>query len=133
MSDLKSFRKMNNLRQEDIANYLQVTRNFISLIENGSSKLPEDKLTYLMNNDKGWDTTMLEDGGSINATTTAGRDATVSIRNSYGESGKLRETNTRLTTENEMLREKIDEQRTIIAELKAEKEKYWELIQKLMK
>ena len=133
MNTVEDFIKKNRLKAKDVAEYLGISKGYMSRLVSGQDGLPTHQFRKLLENDKGWDTTMLEDGGSINATTTAGRDATVSIRNSYGESGKLRETNTRLTTENEMLREKIDEQRTIIAELKAEKEKYWELIQKLMK
>lgn len=131
--DFSKFLVINNIKSKDVANYLQVGEPTVSKYLSNKAKPSKKTLYKLCNNPFGWDTTMLEDGGSINATTTAGRDATVSIRNSYGETGKIRETNARLSAENEMLREKIQEQNAIIAELKSEKEKYWELIQKLMK
>lgn len=42
--DLAAFRKANNMSQEDLAELLGTSRGFISMIESGRSKLPEDKL-----------------------------------------------------------------------------------------
>lgn len=56
--DLYSFRRINQISQGELAEFLCVTRGFISLIENGKAKLPEDKLSKLRNEgvkEKGWD------------------------------------------------------------------------------
>lgn len=53
------FRKDNNLYQKEIAAYLGVTVGFISAIERGESKLPEEHLKKLLANDKGWNTERL--------------------------------------------------------------------------
>lgn len=55
--NLRRFRKENQLSQKELAEFLGVTCGFISLIENGKAKLPEDKLKRLIidgKNDKGW-------------------------------------------------------------------------------
>lgn len=57
--DFKRFRKLNNLKQKDIADYLGVTRSFVSQVESGSSPLPDDKLEKILTNEKGWDISML--------------------------------------------------------------------------
>lgn len=56
-SNLRRFREENHLSQRALAEYLGVTCGFISLIEHGRSKLPDDKLKKLLNdgkNNKGW-------------------------------------------------------------------------------
>lgn len=59
MTELKTFRKINNLTQSDVGDYLGIKKAFISSIENGKARLPKDKITKLINNDRGWDTSML--------------------------------------------------------------------------
>lgn len=58
-SDLKAFRKANNLTQERLGEYLGIKKSFISTIESGKDPMPKDKLTKLLNNPYGWDTSML--------------------------------------------------------------------------
>lgn len=58
-SDLKAFRKANNLTQEKLGEYLGIKKSFISTIESGKDPMPKDKLTKLLNNPYGWDTSML--------------------------------------------------------------------------
>lgn len=55
--DLRNFRKSNNLSQDEVANFLEVTRGFISLIETERTNLPEDKLNRLKEEGPkmGWD------------------------------------------------------------------------------
>lgn len=65
MIDLKEFRKRNKITQVELAKYLDVLQGFISQIENGSAKLPDDKLNKLLGNDKGWDTSMLNPDANI--------------------------------------------------------------------
>lgn len=62
MIDIKSFREKNGLLQKDLADYLGVSIAFISAVEKGQSKLPGEKLTKLLDNDKGWDTDYLISG-----------------------------------------------------------------------
>lgn len=57
--DLRGFRLANNITQGELADYLGVTRGFISSIENGRANLPDKKLEYLYTmskKDKSWDT-----------------------------------------------------------------------------
>lgn len=56
--DLQTFRRVNNITQGELADFLGVTRGFISLIENGKAKLPDDKQRLIMTKGKeemGWD------------------------------------------------------------------------------
>lgn len=57
--DLKAFRKANNLTQDKLGDYLGIKKSFVSTIESGKDPMPKDKLTKLLNNPYGWDTSML--------------------------------------------------------------------------
>lgn len=59
MADLREFRRVNNLTQEALGEYLGMKKSFVSKIENGKEKLPEAKFRKLISNDMGWDTSML--------------------------------------------------------------------------
>lgn len=59
MADLKLFRKQNNLTQDELGEYLGIKKSFISRIENGFHKLPQEKLSKLLENDFGWDVSAL--------------------------------------------------------------------------
>ena len=54
MIDLKRFRKINKIGQDALAQYLGVSRSFISSVETGRCNLPDDKLEKLRSNDQGW-------------------------------------------------------------------------------
>ena len=58
-ADLKAFRKANGLTQDALGDYLGIKKSFISTIESGKDPMPKDKLTKLLNNPYGWDTSML--------------------------------------------------------------------------
>ena len=60
MIELKEFRKVNNLTQDELGDYLGIKKSFISRIEHGAALLPEDKFNKLLANDKGWDVTVLK-------------------------------------------------------------------------
>lgn len=57
--DLKAFRKVNNLTQTKLGEYLGINKSFISTIESGKDPMPKEKLSKLINNPYGWDTSML--------------------------------------------------------------------------
>ena len=65
MASFRAFRKSNFLTQEEVADFLGVKKAFISQIENGRVALPDDKLFRLLQNDKGWDTTLLVGKGTV--------------------------------------------------------------------
>ncbi len=58
---IRAFRKFNGLTQEEVADFLGVKKAFISQIETGRVDLPDEKFYRLLNNDKGWDVTLLQD------------------------------------------------------------------------
>lgn len=61
MVDLKAFRRKNNLLQKDLATYLGISREFISMVESGKAVLPRNHIGKLLNNDKGWDTSAIQE------------------------------------------------------------------------
>lgn len=124
MIDIKQFRKRNKLKQEELAEYLGVTRAFISMVETGASKLPTEKLNLLVSNPHGWDTSMLIDGGIYAGNNNAG-DVNVQIGQNRA-SGASRSPGdpdiaSRLAVlekENEMLRERLKDKDDQLAFLK---------------
>lgn len=123
MSELKTFRKANGLLQKDLADFLGVSREFVSMAESGKAPLPYNHLRKLLNNNKGWDVSALEAGGDItggNHIEQNGGKGNIGMIS--GDSSEL----LALRKENEMLRAQIEE-------LKAQNEKYWEAIKDFMK
>lgn len=57
--EIKAFRTANNLEQKEVAEYLGVTRQQISQIENGKSGLSKENIRKLLSNPYGWDVSML--------------------------------------------------------------------------
>lgn len=118
MVDLHAFRKVNKLKQEDLAKYLNTTRAFISMIETGASKLPPEKLSLLLNNTQGWDTKMLVDNGGIYAGNNNAGDVNVQIGqnrvNARKKDGDEATQIAVLEKENQMLREQIEFMKTLI-------------------
>lgn len=115
MVDLRLFRKKNNLTQDELGAYLDMKKSFISKIENGREKMPEVKLRKLLDNDRGWDVSMLivegdlieQRGGSHNIAKVDGKAEVLALRK-----------------EIELLKAQLEE-------TKAEKAQYWEMIQRL--
>lgn len=119
MIDLKGFRKANSLSQNDVAEYLGVSRSFIGQVEAGFSKLPESKINKLIANNNGWDVTCLSIG-DVNGD---------HIHQNGGKNniGKVIYDNSETATlkrENELLRQQV-------AELREQNERYWNMIEKL--
>lgn len=118
MVDLHAFRKVNKLKQEDLAKYLNTTRAFISMVETGVSKLPSEKLSLLLNNTQGWDTKMLVDNGGIYAGNNNAGDVNVQIGKNRADN-RQKDGNSAmqiavLEKENQMLREQIEFMKTLI-------------------
>lgn len=119
MADLRAFRKANKLKQEDLAKYLNTTCAFISMVETGVSKLPPKKLSLLLNNTQGWETSMLVGNGGIYAGNNNGGSVNVQIgQNRSGDVNQsFRDANTQIAVlekENQMLREQIEFMKSLI-------------------
>lgn len=54
--DLPAFRQRNHLLQKDIADYLGVSRGYISMVEKGRSRLSRESLDKLYDNPYHWNT-----------------------------------------------------------------------------
>ena len=123
MTDLHAFRKANKLKQEDLAKYLNTTRAFISMVETGASKLPPEKLSLLLKNTQGWNTSMLVDNGDIYAGNNNAGDVNVQIgQNRAGNRPKDGDAATQMAVlekENEMLREQLKDKDAQIDFLRA--------------
>lgn len=122
--DLKQFRQCNKLTQTELGEYLGIKKSFVSLIENGKVKLSEEKFNKLLNNTKGWDTSML-----INGSIYAGNNNAGNVNVQIGQnraSGDVRSSGdpniaSRLAVlekENEMLRERLKDKDDQLAFLK---------------
>ncbi len=53
--DLRGFRVGNGLLQKELAEYLGVSIAFISAVERGANRLPEEQLLKIVENDRDWD------------------------------------------------------------------------------
>lgn len=69
------FRYKNRLMQKDVAEYLGVTKVYISRVETGDSVLSEKKIAMLIDNDRGWDASMFAEGGGTEGGNPAPRPA----------------------------------------------------------
>lgn len=58
---LDEFLYKNRLKSSDLVEYWGVTKGVVSQILNGTTKLPAKRLAELLNNDRGWDVSMLMD------------------------------------------------------------------------
>jgi hypothetical protein len=56
---LDEFLYKNRLKSSDLVEFWGVTKGVVSQILNGTTKLPTKRLEELLNNDRGWDTSML--------------------------------------------------------------------------
>ena len=121
MVDLKGFRKANHLTQEKLGEYLGMQDSFISKIEHGKEKLPPLKLQKLLDNNMGWDTSMLMVADTIH------RVNDINIQygvNNTSDNGSCEAELAALRKENEMLRSQVED-------LKSREAQYWEMIKNL--
>lgn len=61
MAGLKSFLFFNNLSQQEVADYLGISKSYMSKLVSGVMKLRPEHLSQLVSNDKGWNTEFLTD------------------------------------------------------------------------
>ena len=125
MIDIKEFRKRNALTQEQLAQYWGVKTSFISFLENGRSKLPKEKLTKLLNNPNGWDTSMLVESSApiINGDHIEQNGGRGNIGKISGDS----------SAEIAALRRELEIIRQQLQETKEQNQKYWTMITELIK
>lgn len=129
MADFERFLKDNNLKKIDIADYLQVSKAFITQLCNGSRRLPPEKFALLQA--KGWDTTALLESdqpydnsnsgnvthiGNISGVTNS---PTTVKNNGGGESADLMRVIEELKDQNKSQREQIKNLTDIIKNLTA--------------
>lgn len=130
MIDLRTFRKVNGLTQDELGQFLGMKKSFISKIEHGKDKFPNSKFQKLMNNDQGWDVSMLKAPTDQFVQGDNNMVAGDSIHQNGGKGniGKIAGDNTgellALRKENELLRQQVED-------LKTQNEKYWAMIEKL--
>jgi transcriptional regulator with XRE-family HTH domain len=83
MLDYKKFLKTNGLKQVELANFLGITESAVSNVVKGKANLSEENLIKILENDRGWDVSMLQApamSGNINSV--------VNSQNfSYGQGG----------------------------------------------
>lgn len=111
--DFSKFLKDNNLKGCQIAEYLGVSGAFVSQLCKGTAKLPTDKLTLLLSNEK-WDCSALNDAGNI-AIATGRSIANAGNGSVLMESAKIEI----LKKEIEMLQKMLDEKDATIEFLKS--------------
>ncbi len=63
MGDFETFLKDNKIQKQEIAQFLKVSRAFVTQLSQGTRKLPADKLALIKSN-TAWDSSALEKGGN---------------------------------------------------------------------
>lgn len=127
---LKKFRSDNGLSQQDLANYLNVGRSFISQIESGVVPFPKDRRDAIMANPD-WDTSSLMDDDGMFVSVDANDSVTV-IGNGNDTNVRVRKKKADVSPELTLLRQEVEMLRVQLAEEKERSEKYWQMIQQLM-
>lgn len=129
MADFERFLKDNNLKKIDIADYLQVSKAFITQLCNGSRRLPPEKFALLQA--KGWDTTALLESDQFYDNSNSGNvthignisgvtnSPTTIKNNGGGESADLMRVIEELKEQNKSQREQIQNLTEIIKNLTA--------------
>ncbi len=116
MTPLEKFLVVNHLKQADIIEFLKLSKSTISQAVSGKSQLSKIKLFELIENDRGWDASMLS--------------APVNITQSIGDGSS---NNTQVACDQNItaLQKEIEMLREQLTALQKEKEEYWQLIKRL--
>lgn len=131
MNGLRAFLLFNELSQQELADFLGISKGQMSKLVSGTAKLQSEQLSKILSNDCGWNTEFLTnpmwedmaawkhvaESGSIAIQQNGKKNKIGTISGESGEVLSLRK-------ENEMLRAQVDE-------LRAQNEKYWNMIEKL--
>lgn len=107
MTRIKHFIDYNNITQAALAGFLGITPASVSKMVNGHTNPSEENMRKILENDRGWVTTMLVHGDKEAKTDYGPEFLITALRKEVGE---LREQN---------------------KELKAEKERLWAMLEKL--
>lgn len=65
MIDFKGFMDANGLNQKDLASFFGVSKSYISQVVNGKAVLAPQKLSKLMENEMGWDLSMIDPSENV--------------------------------------------------------------------
>lgn len=125
MIDVKGFRKKNELTQDQLGEYLGIKKSFISMMESGKANVPKDKLTKLMSNPYGWDTSML-----VESSVPIINGDHIEQNGGRGNIGKIAGDS---SAEIAALRRELEIIRQQLQETKEQNEKYWKMITELIK
>ena len=115
---LKAFRRLNNLTQSELGDFLNVSKSFVSQLETGRADLPYWMKQKLLENDRGWDTSPLLGNQTVTGDANAinnGHTQTISVNNGMIEA--LRESQAQTTTSQAQItkcQEQIDRLLTLI-------------------
>ena len=126
MEIIRAFRKANSLTQDELGEYLGMKKSFISKIENGKEKLPMQKFQKLINNDRGWDVSMLaqavqgdfihQQGGHNNIGKVVGGKVTIPNNNEDDE--KVRQLLLAIERRDLQVNELIQQNKTLVEVIK---------------
>ena len=120
--NIKGFLKANGLRQVDLAKYLGISDSAVSVMSQEKSNPSGENLNKILNNDQGWDTSMLfEPVESISVRASGAAKTRVY---SPGNDGTGKEV--------ELLTEQVKFLTAALEEEKARSERYLAMIEKLM-
>lgn len=95
--NLRAFRMENQLSQKEVAEFLGISIAFVSAIERGVAKLPEEKIAMLRANDKGWEASKLDEVAVVDVKTKGGAD--INVQKVMLDNKYLREEVARLKSE----------------------------------
>lgn len=145
--DLRGFRTGNHLLQKELAEYLGVSIAFISAVERGANRLPEEQLVKLVSNDRDWDVDYLfgrkkTQGATVRnqiqqftnngVSFAGGSHAPVNQYSGYSEEAFQKELERRMqihNLENRKLKEEIEDLRKQLAREKAINDRYLAIIE----
>lgn len=144
MEELKEFRRINRLTQDQLGELLGMKKSFISKIENGREKFPLDKFRKLINNEWGFDLGPLKGLteppvrmsliGLFNSDHSMMSEyhkyPDISFKSVPRTSSQAKISN--LMDENRRLKEKIAELEKQKAELTKQRDEYWDMLKQLI-